>query len=161
MSYQHIANLYSDQRVLAFRELFALEKLHGTSAHVMWKDKQVRFFSGGAKQAAFESIFASLDMTALFVALGHDEVIIYGEAYGGSMQRMAETYGPELRFAVFEVKIGGTWLAVPNAEDVARKMGLEFVHYRLCSSTIEELNTERDAPIGPGEAKRDCRGQAP
>lgn len=38
MSYMHIDNLYKSQTLLMFRECYALEKIHGTSAHVMWKD---------------------------------------------------------------------------------------------------------------------------
>ena len=38
MGYRHIDNLYKDQRILLFRECFALEKIHGTSAHVSWTE---------------------------------------------------------------------------------------------------------------------------
>lgn len=30
MGYLHISNLYRDQRVLMFKEVFVLEKVHGT-----------------------------------------------------------------------------------------------------------------------------------
>lgn len=36
MGYMHIENLYKNQNVLLFKELYALEKLHGTSAHIAW-----------------------------------------------------------------------------------------------------------------------------
>ena len=36
MGYLHIENLYKNQTVLMFKELYALEKLHGTSAHIRW-----------------------------------------------------------------------------------------------------------------------------
>lgn len=38
MGYMHIDNLYKNQDMLIFRECYALEKIHGTSAHVSWKD---------------------------------------------------------------------------------------------------------------------------
>ena len=34
MSYLHIQNLYKDPRILMLREVYALEKIHGTSAHI-------------------------------------------------------------------------------------------------------------------------------
>ena len=86
---------------------------------------------------------------------------IYGEAYGGSQQGMSHTYGKELKFIVFDVKIGDNFLNVPNAEDVAKKLGLEFVHYVKCSlvkadspedgmwivtTNLSEIDAERDAP---------------
>ena len=38
MGYLHIENLYRPiaQSILLFREVYALEKIHGTSAHVGW-----------------------------------------------------------------------------------------------------------------------------
>ena len=37
MAYHHIDNLYRNQDVLLFKEVYALEKIHGTSAHVSFK----------------------------------------------------------------------------------------------------------------------------
>ncbi len=34
MGYLHIDNLYKNQTIRLFRECYALEKVHGTSAHV-------------------------------------------------------------------------------------------------------------------------------
>ena len=51
MGYLHIDNLYKNQDILMFKECYAMEKIHGTSAHVSFKavpDQQatVGFFSG-------------------------------------------------------------------------------------------------------------------
>lgn len=37
MGYQHIPNLYKEQAILAQSECYALEKIHGTSAHIKFK----------------------------------------------------------------------------------------------------------------------------
>jgi len=74
------------------------------------------------------------------------DLTIYGEAYGGSQQGMSHTYGTTLKFAVFDVKIGDCWLDVPNADDVAKKLGLEFVHYVKVSTDLKALDEQRDAP---------------
>ena len=58
------------------------------------------------------------------------DVILFGEAYGGSQQGLSETDGTELKVVVFAVKMGDYWLDVPNAEQVTSKLGLEFVAYR-------------------------------
>jgi hypothetical protein len=34
MGYAHINNLYKDQEILIFKHVWALEKIHGTSAHI-------------------------------------------------------------------------------------------------------------------------------
>lgn len=160
MSYLDIDNLYKNQTILLFRECYAMEKIHGTSAHVGWKEGELHFFSGGAKHEDFVKLFDQEKLAAAFSAIGHDEVVVFGEAYGGKMQGMRNTYGPVLKFVCFEVKIGNTWLNVPNAEDVVNKLGLEFVHYVKVPATVEALNAERDAPSvqairnGCGEDKK-------
>lgn len=141
----HINNLYKVQDILMFRECYALEKIHGTSAHISYtKEKGVTFFSGGENYDRFSKLF-DLSIIDKFVVLGIDSVTVYGEAYGGKQQGMSATYGKELRFVVFDVKVGDSWLSVPNAHDVATKLGLEFVHYNKVPTTIEALDTERDA----------------
>lgn len=148
MGYLHIENLYrpAAQRILLFKEVFSLEKIHGTSSHISWKDGALKFFSGGVSHQLFVKLFDEEDLISRFKEIGHDEVVIYGEAYGGKCQKMAHTYGKELRFVAFDVKIGETWLNVENAADVVSKLALEFVYYEKVSTDIEELDRQRDAP---------------
>jgi len=146
MSYLHIKNLYADQDILMFKEVYASEKIHGTSAHVSWKDSKVSFFSGGVEHLGFLNLFNEDDLSERFIDLGVDEIIIFGEAYGGKCQGMSATYGKELRFVAFEVKIGKTWLSQPDSEGIANSLGLDFVSYEKCSTDIEELDRQRDLP---------------
>lgn len=148
MGYMHIENLYRPkaQTILLFRECWALEKIHGTSANVSWKNGALSFHSGGEKHSRFVGLFDEAALTAAFAALGHDEVAVHGEAYGGSQQKQAHRYGPTLRFVAFDVSVGGTWLSVPNAEDVAKKLGIEFVFYKKVPTDLAALDAERDAP---------------
>jgi hypothetical protein len=142
----HVDNLYKDQRILLFRECYALEKIHGTSAHVAWRDGRVQFSSGGEKRERFVSLFDEAKLVTAFAGLGHDVVCVYGEAYGGSQQGQKWRYGDKLRFAAFEVQVGDLWLAVPQAHDVVTKLSLEFVHYAKVSTDLTVLDAERDAP---------------
>ena len=146
MGYMHIDNLYKDQTVLMFRECYALEKIHGTSAYIEWKDSRMLFQSGGAKHASFVALFDEAALKLAFEALGHAQVVVYGEAYGGKQQGQSARYGNSLKFIAFDVRVGDSWLAVPQAEDVAKKLGLEFVHYAKVSTDIAAIDAERDAP---------------
>lgn len=146
MGYMHINNLYADQSILMLKECYALEKIHGTSAHISWKDGHVTYSSGGEKHDRFITLFDDEKLTAAFVALGHPDVTVYGEAYGGKQQGQSWRYGNELRFVAFEVRVGETWLAVPNAADVSAKLGLEFVHFKRISTDLASVDAERDAP---------------
>jgi RNA ligase len=160
LGYMHIENLYKSQKVLLFKQVYATEKIHGTSAHINFIDGQLTFFSGGEKHEKFLKFFNVEELTkkfqSVFGDLGakHDwhgrKVTVYGEAYGGSCMGMSETYGKELKFIVFDVYFespegGGHWLSVPDAADVAAKLGLEFVHYELVEADLAVLNRLRDA----------------
>ena len=146
MSYLHIPNLYKDQDILLFRKCYVLEKVHGTSAYVAWKDGAVRFFAGGEKHARFLTLFDEAALRERFVALGQDHVTVYGEAYGGSQQGQSWRYGKALKFVAFDAKVRDLWLAVPQAAEVVASLGLEFVHYARVSTDLAALDAERDAP---------------
>lgn len=145
MGYMHIDNLYKNQDILMFKECYALEKIHGTSAHVSWKEGKIHFFAGGEKYETFAALFDKA-LNEKFQAIGHPEVVVFGEAYGGKQQGMSARYGKQNKFVAFDVKIGDTWLAVPDAAEVVGKLGLEFVYYVKVPTTLAALDAERDAP---------------
>ena len=155
MGYMKINNLYKDTRILDFKEGYALEKIHGTSAHISWKDNEIIYFAGGEKYINFKALFLEEDLITTFKELFPDmDVTLFGEAYGGKQQGMSNTYGKDLMFIVFDVKIGETWLNVPNAEGVTKKLNLDFVDYVKISTDLDIINRERDKPST--QAIRNC-----
>ena len=145
MGYLNIKNLYAEQDILLFKECYALEKIHGSSAHVSWNNGVLGFFSGES-YAQFLTLFDQVLLTKRFTEkFGTGKIIIYGEAYGGKCQAMSDTYGKQLKFAVFDVRVEDSWLDVPNAEGVATAMGLEFVSYNKISTDLDIIDKERDA----------------
>lgn len=160
MAYLHIENLYKDQQILMMKECYALEKIHGTSAHLSYTPPQslpadesvvspsrLAFFAGGGKHETFIELFESESIILKLdeIAPPNKKVHVYGEFYGGKMQGMREVYGDKQKFVAFEVKIGDLWLNVPNAEDICNKLNIEFVHYKRIPTTMEAINAERDA----------------
>jgi len=146
MGYRHIKNLYADQTILMFKECYAMEKIHGTSASISISNNDLHFFSGGEKHEKFVELFDREALMQKFEEMELDNITFYGEAYGGKQQGMSHTYGKELRFIVFEVKIDDKWLDVPNAEMFAKNFGLEFVAYEKVSTDLAALDAERDRP---------------
>lgn len=146
MGYMHIENLYKNQDILLFKKCWALEKVHGTSAHVIYKASAsgLDLFSGGESPARFAKLFDLIDLHTRLAALGHAEVTIYGEAYGGSQQGMRETYGMELRFVAFDVQVGDSWLSVPDMAQIIEATGLECVPYEEISTDLADLDQMRD-----------------
>jgi len=144
----HIDLLYKCPDILAFKQLFALEKIHGTSAHLRLKLGEITYFSGGESLGKFRALFDDDKLHEAFkTKFGEADVVtIYGEAYGGKQQGMSHTYGPDLKFVAFEVNLNEMWLSVPQAHDFCTSFGIEFVSYNLVSSDLETLNAERDLP---------------
>ena len=155
MSYLKIPNLYRNQDVMMTGpKVYALEKIHGTSAHVkltqtnpgVW---EVNLYSGGEKHVDFSAVIEKCfkptklpDLVKIFKA--EKEIVIYGEAYGGNQQRMTKTFGPEKRFVAFDVTVDGKWLDVPSAENVATELGLDFVPWELVDNNYASLDAHRD-----------------
>ena len=145
MSYRKIPNLYRSKDILLFKQCYATEKIHGTSAHIKFKEDKLHFFSGGAKHDQFLTLFNQDELLAKFRANAEEhpevkEITIFGEAFGGKMQGMKETYGPDLKFIAFEVYIHDQWCSVPQAEKIALKFGFEFVPYEIIETTEEAIN---------------------
>jgi hypothetical protein len=145
MGYLHINNLYKDTTIQLFKECYALEKIHGTSAHIKWSEDKLTFFAGGSNHEQFCKLFNSEELIKNFRLLfGSATVTVFGEAYGGKLQAMSNTYGKELKFVVFDVMVGTLWLNVPAAEKVTKDLNLEFVSYKKISTELESLNEARD-----------------
>lgn len=168
MAYRHISNLYKDNTILLFKRCYALEKAHGTSSHLSYsaKTNQLNFFSGGAKYEQFLALFNQEELLTKFQANAAehpniDHITIFGEAYGGKLQGMSATYGPDLKFVAFEVCADGIWFDVPRAEGFVAKFDIEFVPYVEIETTEEAINAQRDADsviavrngMGPGHMR--------
>ncbi len=137
MGYLHIPNLYADTTILQFKECYALEKIHGTSAHLAWKENKLSYFAGGASHEAFVKLFDEPFLIEKLMALYMDvNMVIFGEAYGGKLQGMSKTYGTKLKFIVFDVRINDLWLDVPSAEHIAIELRLEFIDYVIISTNM-------------------------
>lgn len=145
----HMRNLYRDEAkpILEFKRIYAMEKVHGTSANVKRAPHSpLTFSSGGASASTFRALFDTERLADALQRLGSElDIAIHGEAYGGKEQHMSATYGPQLCFIGFDVKINGLWLAVePAQEIIVDKLGLEFVPWELVPTTMEALDAERD-----------------
>lgn len=118
----------------------------------------IHFFAGGESHERFKSLFDADRLRAAFLTLGHMAVTIYGEAYGGKQQGMRDVYGAELRFIVFDIKVGDAWLSVPEAERLAETFGLEFVPYVRVATDLASIDAERDRPSDVA-VRRGCGAQ--
>jgi len=160
LGYLHIPNLYKDRTILMFREVWALEKLHGTSSHISYKDGNLSFFSGCASIQLFKQLFNEDLLAQRFRDLQDVRgMTIFGEAYGPIL-KMSQTYGNKLCFVAFDVQIGDNFLSVPQAEAFCLGMDIEFVYYQKTMTDLALLDAIKESPSvqairnGIGDDKR-------
>jgi len=129
-----------------FKECYAMEKIHGTSSHISWNNDTIRFFSGGEKHENFVKLFDKESLIGKFIDLNLlQPTTIFREACGGKQQGMSHTYGKELKFVAFDVKIGEhCWLSVPQAQEIVKNLGLDFVWYTKITTDIGTLDQVRN-----------------
>jgi hypothetical protein len=134
-----------------FKECWATEKIHGTSAHIAYNgdptNPQIFYHPGGAKYDMFLALFNDTHLKSKFTELfGNKPVKIHGEHYGGKIQGMSGTYGTLNKFAVFDFKVGDSWLSFDKVQILSKQFELECVDGAIIPATIEALNAERDKP---------------
>jgi hypothetical protein len=148
MGYLKINNLYKDKKILQFKQVYAMEKIHGTSTNISFDSTKsvVELYAGGCKHEEFAALFDCKELHRKIAALGFETMTIYGEGYGGKMQAMSKVYGPDLRFVAFDIRVGQRWMELEKAHKLVNSLGLEFVDYKLVSTDLEVLECEKNKP---------------
>lgn len=149
MGYMHIDQLYKCAEFFRlYPKIYIMEKIHGTSTWIRFdsRDKTLRFHSGGAEGSEFAALFNEDNIMQELSNQPFNLVKIHGEAYGGKMQGMSDTYGPELKFVAFDVYVedalGKRFLNLDEAECLCKQLGLEFVHYIIADNNPEIIESQ-------------------
>jgi len=110
------------------------EKVDGTNIRVMWSGESISFGGKSDNAQIPVPLMNYLNETFLvqkdkFIEVFGDEsgVCLYGEGYGGKIQKAGATYGGQQRFVLFDVKIGDWWLQRIDVEDIGQRLEIDFV----------------------------------
>jgi len=141
MGYLEIENLYKDQCVLMFKKLWATEKIDGTSAHIHYNgEKTVTYFSGGGSHDLFIKLFDQEKILNTMQELfGSKKVTLYGEFYGGKIQKRSYMYGLKSDFILFDIQVDNAWLSFDKVVELGKKFNLDVVESEIIDSTVEEI----------------------
>lgn len=115
---------------------YGSEKVDGTNTRIQFNGKEVcykgktddaQYFPGMLEmlQELFpinklEQVFPDKDGTS-------PEVCLYGETYGKGIQSVGKLYSPNVKFILFDIKIGDWWLKRKDVEDIASKLEIDIV----------------------------------
>lgn len=113
----------------------ATEKVDGTNVRVHWDGSSVKI--GGRTDNAqmpvplmehLQKTFNSDEAKAKWAEkFGTTAVTLYGEGFGGKIQKAGPRYGPTQTFALFDVLINGNWQERGNVEGIGSIFGVPHV----------------------------------
>lgn len=111
------------------------EKLDGTNTRIIWDGYKVDVkgrTSSSQLQGYQNELLRELiqnDNYKFDETFGTKEVTIYGEAFGGKIQK--NPHGVEPQFMVFDINIDGVWLQYPDVSKIAESLGLRYNNHVL------------------------------
>lgn len=147
--YQKISSLYRfDQETRAYTEQYSTpeiealkdvewvftEKVDGTNIRVIWDGYRVTL-AGRTDNAQLppkllrhlEGKFSGPENEVLFEQnFGSTPVVLYGEGYGGKIQKGGK-YRPDESFVLFDAQIDGIWLKRDSVWEIAFNFDVEIV----------------------------------
>lgn len=104
------------------------EKIDGMNIRVIYDGYNLTF-RGRTDNAAFKATWLDylgglFPVEILEETFGTNEAVIYGELFGGGIQK-GTPYGKlPLSFVMFDVKVGNWWLLPDNVNDIALKLNI-------------------------------------
>ena len=109
------------------------EKVDGTNIRIIWTNSKFIFRGKSEKSDIPGQLIENLDnkfsiLKDKFSELFKDNnVCLYGEGYGGYIQKAGKSYRSDCGFVLFDVKIGDWWLQRKDVEDIAETFGIDII----------------------------------
>ena len=117
------------------------EKVDGTNIRVIWDGNDI-FFKGKTDRADIPNfLYGRLEVDFIdkpFENIFDESVCLYGEGYGGKIQKGGGNYRQDQGFVLFDVKCGDWWLKRADVEDIAEKLGIDIVPI-VFKGTLHEM----------------------
>jgi len=120
------------------------EKVDGTNIRIFWDGHKVTFggrtenaqLPGGVVERLQELFLNNETEELLEQKFGENEVIFFGEGYGGKIQK-GSGYKNTQDFILFDILVGETWLKREDVEELAKSFNLDVVPVVL-EGTLDE-----------------------
>jgi len=116
------------------------EKIEGMNMRAIWNEQNVSEFglepsfrfAGRTDRAQvpgdlLDTMMGLFSAEMVDAGVVDDEVIFYGEGFGGSIQRGKHEYGTEKRFVLFDISVNGRFLPFYDVINIGEACGLDVV----------------------------------
>lgn len=127
------------------------EKVDGTNIRVIWDGHRI-VFGGRTDNAQLQATLVAV-LTEMFPEelleqqFGETACVLYGEGYGAKIQKGGGNYRPDQSFVLFDVKVGDWWLRTADVQDVAAKLGIDYVPV-IVEGSVERAISEVTHGLG-------------
>ncbi len=129
------------------------EKVDGTNVRIHWDGHTVIF--GGRTDSAQMPTRLVMTLNKLFLGItneqlfeqkfGAEPITFYGEGYGAGIQS-GGAYSKESEFILFDIRIGETFLARENIEEIAKIFNLKVVPIALTGTIQQAVDYIKNKP---------------
>lgn len=128
------------------------EKIDGTNIIVYWDGHNVSIHGRTSKSEIPKPLMEYLTKTFLTQEIeelfeqkfGEKEVHLYGEGYGGNIQKVGMKYRPDNAFILFDVLVGNVWLSREDVEDIATAFGIDSVPVYGYATLMDAIKMVQD-----------------
>jgi len=111
------------------------EKVDGTSIVISWDQTSRNIGGHTVKSQIPTELYSKLDELFPVTKLAEIfppkdapyEVALYGEGYGGRIQKVGKLYRSDISFVLFDIRIGHWWLKYTDMCGVANQLGIDVV----------------------------------
>lgn len=156
--YRNIVGMTDTYQVLRNIEWIGTEKVDGTNIRIYWDGHEIQI-AGRTDRAQIpthlmeylSNIFLAKEMEYVFEQMfGEKEAYLFGEGYGFKIQANGDKYFEDRKnvgFILFDVNINGFDLSRDNVNDIAEKLGLDFVPVVFRGTLDEAIEFVKKHPM--------------
>lgn len=168
--YRKIVGMTDTYQVLKNLEWIGTEKVDGTNIRIYWDGHEIQI-AGRTDRAQIpthlmkylSNIFLTKEMEYVFEQMfGEKETYLFGEGYGFKIQTNGDKYFEDRKnvgFILFDVNINGFDLSRDNVNDIAEKLGLDFVPAVFRGTLDEAIEFVKKHPMSTlGDGAHEMEG---
>ena len=136
-------------------EWVATEKIDGTNIGVVWNGYEISYQGRTEKSQMQKNVVAVLDtmfsndtIEIIEEIFGESEVVFFGEAFGGNIQKPGRLYREEVSFILFDIYYvsSGNYLPRESVEEIGARLDLEVVPIMMTGTLEEIVNFVKSGP---------------
>lgn len=165
--YRIIEGVYSKEEFMNIQKWLVTEKIDGTNIRIIFNGETVEFRgrTDKAEIPKFLLLYLQSKFTIELLKSVFPEaqpithpVVLFGEGYGGRIQKVGKKYREESAFILFDVWVNGWWLNNDSLNNIAMQLGIPRVPIIGIMTAREAIEYVKSYPKSEA-AREDLSGE--